>query len=182
MSTTTQPTSARAEAGDGGGDAAEEVLRVVEEKFGFRPNLIEEMVRSPAAARVYLSGQGAMEDASLSGAEQQAVQLAVAAFNHCHYCTAAHSGLAKQAGVDADDAEAILEGGLPGDERTRSLVKATRLVLEKHGWLDEEDLAELESAGIDRAELYEIVALVGLKTISNYVNHIAGTEVDPQFG
>ena len=181
MSTTTRTTSAPTGTDDAGGGAAEEVLQAVEEQFGFRPNLIEEMVRSPAAARVYLGGQGAMEDASLTGSEQQAVQLAVAAFNHCHYCTAAHAGLARQTGVDDDDVEAIREGGLPEDERIRTLVKATRLVLEKHGWLDAGDLEELEAAGVDRGQLYEIVALVGLKTISNYVNHIAGTEVDPEF-
>ena len=181
MSTMTRTTSAPTGTEEAGA-AAEEILQAVEEQFGFRPNLIEEMVRSPAAAQVYLGGQGAMEDASLTGSEQQAVQLAVAAFNHCHYCTAAHSGLARQTGVDVDDVEAILEGGLPEDDRTRALVKATRLVLEKHGWLDADNLEELEAAGVDRAELYEIVALVGLKTISNYVNHIAGTEVDPQFG
>ena len=181
MSTTSQATTAPTGT-EGAPGAAEEVLRAVEEEFGFRPNLIEEMVRAPAAAQVYLGGQGAMEDASLTGAEQQAVQLTVAAFNHCHYCTAAHEGLAKQAGVAPSDAEAILEGGLPQEQRLRTLVKATRLVLEKHGWLDDDDLEELETAGVDRAQLYEIVALVGLKTISNYVNHIAGTEVDPQFG
>ncbi|PEN14408.1 hypothetical protein CRI94_05095 [Longibacter salinarum] len=43
---------------------------------------------------------------------------------------------------------------------------------------EENDFSEL---GIDRDVLYEIVGLIGLKTISNYINHIAGTEIDEAF-
>jgi len=51
----------------------------------------------------------------------------------------------------------------------------------KRGWLSDDDLAEFEDVGFGRDVLYEIVGIVGIKTISNYVNHIAHTEVDPQF-
>lgn len=160
---------------------AEEILAQVEEKFGFRPNLLKEMVRSPAVASTYLAGQEAMAEASLTGGEAQAVQLTVATFNECHYCGAAHSTLARQMGLAEEDVEAIRSGELPSDERLAEVVRATRLVLENRGWLEAEELGELEAAGIERPQLYEIVAFVGLKTISNYINHIAGTEVDPQF-
>jgi len=32
--------------------------------------------------------------------------------------------------------------------------------------------------GVSRFQLYEVVAFVGLKTISNYINHIAHTTID----
>lgn len=163
-------------------ERAEQILQQVEQAYGFRPNLIEELVTSPAAAQVYLGGQQAMQEASLDDAERNAVMLAVSTRNDCHYCTAAHAGIGKQAGLSADQVDAILEQEELEDERLAALVDATALVLEKEGWLEEADLAELAQRGIDRAQLYEIVALVGLKTVSNYVNHIAGTEIDPQFG
>lgn len=62
-----------------------------------------------------------------------------------------------------------------------NVVKGTRLVLAKKGWLSAEDLEALEADGIDRRQLYELIALIGLKTISTYINHIAHTEIDPQF-
>lgn len=160
---------------------AEAILSSVEEAYGFRPNLIQEMVASPAAANVYLGGQQAMQGASLSQREQNAVMLAVSARNECHYCTAAHSAIGSQAGLSDREIEAIQGGEGLEDERLAAVVAATRRVLDREGWLEEADLSELESRGVDRAQLYEIVALVGLKTISNYVNHIAGTEIDPQF-
>lgn len=159
---------------------AEEILSVVEESYGFRPNLMEELVTAPAAARVYLRGQDAMKDSSLTPAQQQAVQLTVATFNECHYCDAAHTTLGRQSGVDEEDLEAIRNGEPPSDPDLRGVVQATRRVLEERGWLDEADLSELADAGVDRQELYEIVASVALKTLSNYVNHIADTEIDPE--
>ncbi|MFQ5797824.1 MAG: carboxymuconolactone decarboxylase family protein [Bacteroidota bacterium] len=159
---------------------ANEILAVVERKFGFVPNLIKEMVTSPAVAQVYLSGQEAMAEASLANKEQQAVQLTVAAYNQCHYCTAAHGLLGKHAGISSEALQAIKSGGLPQDERLKALVSATRLLLEKRGWLNADELQSLFAEGIDRAQVYEIIALIGLKTISNYINHVAHTKVDPE--
>lgn len=70
---------------------AEEILSAVEGTYGFRPNLMQEMVTAPAAARAYLAGQEAMAGGTLSPAQAQAVQLAVAVHNGCHYCSAAHA-------------------------------------------------------------------------------------------
>ena len=73
-------------------------------------------------------------------------------------------------------------GELPTDERLANLVDAIRLVMTERGWLDGEQLEMLEGRGVDRRQLYEIISIVTLKTISNYVNHIAHTEVDSEFG
>ena len=162
-------------------DATEKILSTVEDAYGFRPNLIEELVKAPAAARVYLAGQDAMADSSLSQAQQQAVQLTVATHNGCHYCDAAHSTLGRQFGIGAEALDAIRDGGVPEDPELRGVVRATLRVVEKEGWLEESDLSELADEGIDRQQLYEVIAFVALKTLSNYVNHIADTEIDPQF-
>ncbi|MCH8124237.1 MAG: carboxymuconolactone decarboxylase family protein, partial [Bacteroidetes bacterium] len=80
-----------------------------------------------------------------------------------------------------EEIEAITAGDLPSDSRLRSLITVARRILEKRGWLSADDLAEFEAQDIDRGQIYEIVALIGIKTISNFVNHIADTEIDPQF-
>jgi AhpD family alkylhydroperoxidase len=163
-------------------DQATEVQNQAKQAFGFVPNLITEMTdHNPAVGAAYLSANGALEDGVLTPAEQQAVILAVSSFNDCHYCTKAHAAAGQQAGLSAETVTTINAGGLPDDERLQTLVQTTRKVLGKRGWLSDTDLSDLEVDGIDRGELYEIVALVGAKTISNYINHIAGTEVDEPF-
>jgi len=160
---------------------SEQILSEVEEKYGFRPNLMKEFAKAPAVARVYLGAQEALQEASLTQKEQNAVMLAVANHNDCHYCKAVHSAVGRQTGLSAEEIQAILDEQELEDDRLSTLLDAARRIVRKEGWLDAGDLEELENRGVDRPQIYEIVALVGLKTISNYVNHIAETEIDPQF-
>lgn len=53
--------------------------------------------------------------------------------------------------------------------------------MEKRGWLTPEELRQAEAKGISRNRLYEIIAYIGLKTMTNYINHIAHTPIDAQF-
>lgn len=162
-------------------DVQDAIFEAVKKKFGFVPNLIREMAVNPAVARVYLDGQGALATGVLSAREQQTVQLAVSVYNECHYCRAAHGLGGRMAGVSPADIEAIQKGALPDDSRLRSVVHAAWLVLDMRGSLGQNELSGLETEGIDRAQLYEIVAIIGLKTISNYINHIAHTPIDAAF-
>lgn len=159
--------------------AKEEVLERARRAFGFVPNLIAGMAdRNPAVADAYLAATAALEGGSLSTKEQQVVMLAVSAYNDCHYCSAAHRTVAKGLGVSQSDLEAIDARNRPSDERLRRLVQATWTVLSERGWLAPEELEKLE---ISQEELYEVIALIGLKTMTNYINHIQATEIDAPF-
>jgi len=161
-------------------DAAEQVRDLAKEFYGgFVPNQIKVLnEHSPAAARMYIATMDLVEQGELEDHERETVILAVSRYNDCHYCTRTHAFLGRQAGLDQETIETIHKGGLPADARLRTLVQATRRLLDKQGWLEEEDLERLEQAGVGRTELYEINTLIGLKIFSNYVNHVAQTEVD----
>ena len=160
----------------------QKVLAKVKQTYGFVPNLYTEFAtHSPTVADIYLTATKLLGDASLTPKEQQAVILAVSAYNDCTYCIAAHSTVGSIVGLPREEIQAITAGDLPGDPRQRLLITAARRILGKRGWLNADDLAEFEDQGIDRGQIYELVALIGIKTISNYVNHIAHTEIDPQF-
>ena len=161
---------------------AREVLDRVENTYGFIPNVYREIAEhSPAVAELYLKANELFAGASLTPQETQAVILAVSAYNDCHYCTKAHRMVGKMVGLPEDAMDTLIAGGLPDDVRLRALTVATRRIMGKRGWLGDDDLAEFEALGLERGQLYEIVALIGIKTITNYVNHIAHTEIDPQF-
>lgn len=159
----------------------EAIFAAVEQAYGWVPNLIKEMSRSVPTAQAYLSGQQALAKGSLSPKEQQAVQLAVASVNGCHYCQEAHAWIGGKVRISAEDIAAIRSGRLPKDETLATVVETTRLIMEKRGWLSEEELRQAESKGLSKTRLYEIITYIGLKTISNYINYIAHTPVDEQF-
>ena len=161
-------------------DVVEEVRDLAKEFYGgFVPNQIKVLnEHSPAAARMYIATMDLVEQGELADREREAVILAVSRYNDCHYCTRTHAFLGREAGLSQEAIEAIHRGGLPDDDRLQALVQATRRLLDKRGWLDDDDLADLQGEGISKTELYEINTLIGLKIFSNYVNHVAQTAVD----
>lgn len=158
-----------------------DIFAGVEKAYGWVPNLIKEMSASVPTVQVYLNGQEALAKGSLTPKEQQAVQLAVAAFNSCHYCQAAHGWIAGKVQISPEDVKAIREGRIPSAPDVAPIVETTRLLMQKRGWLTDEELREAEGKGISKTRLYEVIAYIGLKTITNYINHIAHTRVDAQF-
>lgn len=160
---------------------AKEILEEVKRTYGFVPNVLRELSASPAALQVYVAAQDALAKGSLSPREQQAVQVSVAAHNSCEYCQAAHSWIGRKVGITPEDLAAIRTGTRPQDTEVAAIVEAARALLERRGWLGKEDLRTLESHGVTRAKLYEVIAFIGVKTISNYVNHIAHTPLDDAF-
>jgi alkylhydroperoxidase family enzyme len=56
-----------------------------------------------------------------------------------------------------------------------------QLLLDKQGHLSGEDLARLEGQGIGREVIYELIANISVKMLSNWVNHVAKTKIDAQF-
>lgn len=159
----------------------EQVMNMVNEKMGFVPNLLKTMSVSPASVQVYVNSAFTMGESTLSEGEQQVVYLFTSVYNKCPYCTSAHSVMATQAGVGKEDVLALRADRLPGDERLATLAKATRLILEKKGHLDAGDLDQLESSGVSRAQIYDIVCLSAIKTITNWISHFENPVIDEPF-
>ena len=159
----------------------EKIFNGVQEKFGFVPNVLKEVGNSIVALETYMAAGTALEYSTLTPVEVNAVQLKVSSKNECHYCTRAHTALGKMLETPPDHLTAIRQGDLPTDERLANLVSTTHLLMDKKGFLDAQDLKEVSDKGISQAELYDLIAIIAQKTISNYVNHIANTRVDDAF-
>ncbi|MEL7028192.1 MAG: carboxymuconolactone decarboxylase family protein [Pseudomonadota bacterium] len=129
----------------------------------------------------YLDVSGLLSKTSLTPTEQQVVLLSASYENECHYCMAAHTTVAKGAGVAADVLEAIRAGQPIDDAKLEALRRFTALVTVNRGWVDEAEVEALLAAGYDRRTILDVILGVSLKTISNYVNHFADTPVDDAF-
>lgn len=163
-------------------DATQPMFDKLESKYGFVPNMMQEMGKSPALLGAYMQGQAAMQNSALKAREQQVIQLAVSQVYECPYCLGAHGAAVRQNKVDESDIEVIINGGLPKDERLANLVQAARLIQKRHARLSEEEFQDLEAKGIDRRQVYDIIALIALKVMTTMVDHASHLELDQQFG
>jgi len=143
------------------------------ESYGIVPGVIKEMAeRSVPLAYLYLSGSQTMEKSSLSELEINAIELRISSLNNCESCMKGHTFLVKKAGLTEEDAQTIVRGGTTSVERLNLLIKAAEYIYYSgSGIYPDLAMDYFEDSDLSEQVIFEIIGLVSLKTISNYVNN-----------
>jgi uncharacterized peroxidase-related enzyme len=156
---------------------AKELLDAVQRKFGRVANVVAGLANSPAALEAYLKVQEALGNGSLDVKLREQIALVVAQANGCEYCVSAHTAIGKMVGLDDRQVVGARQAAT-GDARIDTALRFARTVVERRGWVTDEDLAAVRAAGWSDGEMVEILANVVANFFTNYFNHVAGTEVD----
>lgn len=157
------------------------VLSAARERYGFVPNLAAYLSESPLALGAVLKLSEQFDQSSLSAQEQQLVLLCVSAANGCSYCKTAHTALGKMAEMESQTLRDIIAFKPLKDARLEALRSFTQTIVENKGWVDEAHIDNFLKAGFTKAQVFEVVLGIGLKTITNYSNHLAGAEPNEAF-
>ncbi len=158
-----------------------QTLQQVKGKYGFVPNLMAIMAESPSLLKAYATISQIFEETSFSDTEKQLVLLAVSHENACDYCMAAHSTVAQMKKVPATIIEALRDGHPLPDKKLEALRQFVRTVVINRGHAKETEVKAFLDAGYTRAQIFDVLVGVGMKTLSNYTNHIADTPLDMAF-
>ncbi len=150
-------------------------------EMGFTPNIYRVMAEAPPTLNGYLALHEFFDNCSFSPAESQLVLLTMSARNGCDYCVAAHSRAAKGAGLAEDVIRAVRDDTPIADPRLAALSAFAAKMVDKRGWVSDHDIDDFLAAGFDKSQVLEVVLGAGLKTISNYTNHIAEVPLDDAF-
>lgn len=156
---------------------ARALLDGVEKKLGMAPNILRTMANSPAVLTAYLGFGEQLSGGRFDAKSREAIALAVAGANSCDYCAAAHTAFSKSLKVGEDEIERRLGGHSSDPGLDAALVFATKLV-EKRGFVDNDDLTAARAAGHDDGAIAEIVANVAANIFANYFDHVAQTDID----
>ena len=159
---------------------AKELLDGVQAALGATPNLMRTMAQSPAVLDAYLGLSKTLSTGILSTPLREQIALTVAGENHCDYCASAHTLLGRNAGVTEDELAANLQAR-SSDPHTQAILTLAQAIVAKRGFVSDRDLAGARHAGVTDAEIAELVAAVAANTFTNYLNHVARTEVDFPF-
>ena len=162
-------------------EGAKETMQQVRRMYGFIPNLMAVMAESPALVKGYATISQIFEQTSFSNTEKQVVLLAVSYENACDYCMAAHSAAAEMTQVPAPVVAALREGRPLPDEKLEVLRQFVLTVVKSRGWPTGEEVETFLDAGYTRTQIFEVILGVGMKTLSNYTNHMAQTPLDAIF-
>lgn len=159
------------------------VLEKAEEQTGFIPNMFAGMANSPGLLETYLDGYARFrEHSGLTPAEQEVVLLTISRANGCDYCVSAHSMIADQMSkVPPQVTEAIRDGREIPDRKLAALSDFTETMLSTRGLPSKADVQAFLDAGYEERHVLEVILAIGVKTLSNYFNHLYHTQLDEAF-
>ncbi|MYN04059.1 carboxymuconolactone decarboxylase family protein [Pseudoduganella sp. DS3] len=158
--------------------ASKPLLAAVKQQLGVVPNLMKLVGHSPAALEGYLSLSGALSKGTLSAALRERIALAIAQYNGCDYCLSAHTYLGLHVAKLSEADIAAARDHHSTDPKIAAALHFAYRVAAERGRVSDADLTTLRQAGFGEAEIVEIVLVVALNVLTNYVNNVAQTDID----
>ncbi|HEY8261081.1 MAG TPA: carboxymuconolactone decarboxylase family protein [Methylosinus sp.] len=162
---------------------ARDLLDAAKRQLGFVPNMYGAMANEPALLDAYSTTYAAFRrDAGFTPIEQELIFLVISRANFCHYCMAAHSFVAdKMSKVPTEVTDAIRDGRAIPDLRLQALGVFTHVMVETRGRPSEGAVREFLAVGYSEKNILGVILAIGVKTWSNYANHLFHTPVDDVF-
>jgi len=156
--------------------SSKRLLNDINKQYGFIPNLFAYMAEAPTTIEAYLMLTDLVSKTSLTPAQQQVALLAASVENKCEFCTVAHhaSGIMNQ--VNEQTLQAIINQTEIHDRKDSVLTKLTQSVVKTRGNPNQAIMEEFFEAGFSRQQVLEVVLVVTIKTLSNYINHLTQPE------
>lgn len=153
------------------------IFTAIKGKIGMVPNLYRTTAHSPSTLAALLGLGDALARGKLTAKEREAIALTVAGVNACDYCASAHSAISSGLNVAPEEISANLRGR-SRTPRLSALLSLARSVTEKRGKIGSGDLAVAHNAGLNDADVVEVIGVTVANIFANYLNHTFQTDID----
>ncbi|SPA54647.1 carboxymuconolactone decarboxylase family protein [Cupriavidus taiwanensis] len=145
--------------------------------IGFTPNMMATFAQSPIAFNAWATLLGSLSKA-LDVKTRDSIGLAVSEVNGCNYCLAVHSFTAEHMARLAPDEIILARQGHANDPKRDAAVRFARKVIETRGNVTDADFQTVREAGYTDAHIMEIVALVAMYSLTNFINNVFDPDKD----
>lgn len=162
-------------------EKSKDILAGAKEQMGAIPGLYAVMAESPEILNAYRDLHQSFTSTSFDAEELTVVWQTINVEHECHYCVPAHTGIAHSMKVDPELTEALRNQKPMPTAKLQALQDFTLAMVRERGNVSESELNAFYSAGYKQQQVLEIILGLSQKVISNYVNHVAATPVDPMF-
>ncbi len=154
-----------------------QLFDAVQSKLGATPNMFRALGNSPAALEAFVKFNGALAGGFLNARVREQIALTVAEANLCEYCLSAHTVIGAKAGLSEREIEMARHATAISD-KTDAILKLARNIVLGRGQVSDAEMAEARSAGVNDAEIVEVVVNVAESILTNYLNIVARTVND----
>ncbi|MDR0258645.1 MAG: peroxidase-related enzyme [Comamonas sp.] len=157
--------------------ASQAVMAQIQSAFGATPNMFKAVANSPAALQSMWAAFGALGKGSIGAKLGEQLAVAIANYNRCEYCLAAHTVLGQKAGASQADMSSA-QVGQSDDPKTAAALAFALKVVAQRAQISDADVAALRAAGFGDEQVVEIIAHVALNLFTNYINVALDVPVD----
>ena len=148
----------------------------LQKSLGFVPNLYATLAYNDTALGDYLTFQN--RKSTLKAKEREVINLVVSQVNDCRYCQSAHTVLGKMNGFTDDQILEIRGGEASFDAKLDALAQFVRSITINRGKPSAATVDALFDAGYTKANLIDILVVIGDKFVSNFLHGVAQFEID----
>ncbi|MBZ0324670.1 MAG: carboxymuconolactone decarboxylase family protein [Alphaproteobacteria bacterium] len=159
------------------GPEAAALFTAIKRKVGMVPNLYRVAANQPKVLAGLLGLNETLAGGGFDAHTREAIALAVAGANACDYCASAHAAISAGLKVAPETIEAHL-AGRSTDPRIAAILALARAIVAARGMVADTDLSAARDAGLSEADIVETVGNVVANIFTNYLNHVAGTDID----
>jgi len=153
------------------------LFAAIKSKIGVVPNLYRVMANEPSVLAAALGFNEALGKGSFDAKTREAIALAIAGANACDYCASAHTAISKSLKIDDAEIAARLKAK-SADAKLNAILTFAVAVVNKRGLVSNDDVAAARGAGLNEGEIVETVAVTVANILTNYINHVAETDID----
>jgi uncharacterized peroxidase-related enzyme len=145
--------------------------------IGFTPNMMVAFAQSPTAFNAWAALLGTLSK-SLDVKTRDSIGLAVSEVNGCNYCLTVHSFTAEHMAKLPADEIILARKGHASDAKRNAALQFASKVIETRGQISDDDLHAVRDAGYSEANIVEIVTLVAMYSMTNFLNNVFDPEKD----
>lgn len=162
-------------------EGSKAILEGAQKNLGMIPGLYSVLAESPSTLQAYTQLHQQFVDSSFDAEELTVVWQTINVEHHCTYCVPAHTGIAHSMKVNPEITEALRNRTPLPTDKLQALHEFTLAMVRSRGNVTEPQLEAFFAAGYAPQQVLEVILGLSQKVISNYVNHVAKTQVDPVF-
>lgn len=148
----------------------------LEKGLGFVPNLYASYAHNDTALGDYLTLQN--RKSTLKAKEREVINLAVSQVNECQYCLSAHIALGKMNGFSDDQILELRSGHASFDSKLDALAQFAKDITINRGKPSLKALDSFFEAGYTKANLVDVIIVIGDKIISNFIHGVTNVPID----
>ena len=158
-------------------DTSKQILLSIKDSIGMIPNLYTAMGTSDKLLSGFLEFTNTLKSGEFTQKEYEVIALATSQANQCNYCISAHTTLAKMNGFTADETLGIRYKSI-SDTKLNALTSLAYEMSSAKGHPADVTVQNFLEAGYNKAAFAELIGIMALTIITNYIYHNGGFGID----